>query len=273
MQSGLNQMSMPRPLSILQITDMHIMPNPGEKLMGVDTEHYFQTVLEHAYSHRDSFDLILITGDIAQYPTDASYQRILKRLKRYGTECICLPGNHDDFAMMQRILNEGNVSCRKHWVYGNWQLICLNSQIPGQAGGYLAEDELEFLEACLINDPDRFAVIAVHHHCIPTESAWMDTMIIQNHGSLFKLLAHYPKVRMIATGHIHQLMDLKLQSIRVLGTPSTCFQFKPKSRNFSLDKLMPGYRLIELDNEGGMETRLVFLPDQITGLDPNSPGY
>jgi 3',5'-cyclic-AMP phosphodiesterase len=260
-------------LSILQITDMHILRNTGETLVGIDTEHYFHAVLELAFSTHAHFDLVLVTGDLAQSPCQASYQRILNRLEAYRTPCLCLPGNHDNFALMQQILNTDIVSCRKQTLLGNWQIICLNSQIIGSAGGRLAKDELLLLERCLSDYPTHHTLIAVHHHCLPTDSAWMDTMVIENHDEFLAIIQHHPQVKVITTGHIHQLMDTTIASVRVLGTPSTCFQFTPKSRKFGIDTTAPGYRVIQLYADGQIESTITRLPEPLSGLQNNTKGY
>ncbi len=234
------------PLSILQITDLHILPDLDETFLGINTEYYFHAVLELAFAEHHHFDLILLTGDLAQHPSPASYQRILNSLEVHNTPCICLPGNHDDYQLMQQIFNTSLVSCKKQIFLGNWQLICLNSQIPGEPGGRLSKEELLFLEDCLIGNPNHHALIAVHHHCLETKSAWMDTMIIENNQELLEIINQYPQTKAITTGHIHQDMDITIGGVRVLGTPSTCFQFMPKSATFSLDTTAPGYRLIKL---------------------------
>jgi 3',5'-cyclic-AMP phosphodiesterase len=260
-------------LSILQITDMHILQTPGETLVGIDTEHYFHVVLDLALSNHPHFDLVLVTGDLAQVPCQASYQRILDRLEAIGTPCVCLPGNHDDFVLMQQILNTDSVSCRRQTVLDNWQFICLNSQIIGSAGGRLEPEELLLLERCLQDYPEHHALIAVHHHCLPTKSVWMDTMTIENYPALFKLIKPYPQVKLILTGHIHQLMDETVGSVRVLGTPSTCFQFKPKSVPFAMENIAPGYRVLQLYQDGRIESDIVRLDKPPSGLQIHTKGY
>jgi 3',5'-cyclic-AMP phosphodiesterase len=260
-------------LTLLQITDMHILRHSGETLVGIDTEHYFHAILELAFSSHPHFDLVLVTGDLAQIPCQSSYQRILDRLEAYQTECVCLAGNHDNFDLMQAILNTDKVSCRKQTVLQNWQVICLNSQIVGEAGGRLANEELVLLEQCLSDYPHHHALIAVHHHCLPTDSVWMDTMTIENHQDFLAIVKKYPQVKVITTGHIHQLMDTTVESVRVLGTPSTCFQFKPKSKQFGMDNTAPGYRVIQLYADGHIESTVVRLSEPLSELQTNTHGY
>lgn len=271
----------PACISILQLSDLHILAAPEDKMLGINTEHYFHACLEQAVRLRSQradteqrhFDLILLTGDLVQEPCPESYRRILTRLEAYKTPCICLPGNHDDYELMLQILNTDSINCRKQVLLDNWQLICLNSQIPGKPGGRLSNEELDFLENCLSKNPDRHALIAVHHHCLETKSPWMDTMIIENSQQLLAIVDKYPQAKAITTGHIHQVMDIKTANVRVMGAPSTCFQFTPRTNGFSVDNTAPGYRLIELYTDGRVESEVVRLPEPLIGLQTNKHGY
>ncbi len=242
-------------------------------MLGVDTENYFRQVLEHAHNCHDPYDLILVSGDLTQNPCPSSYQRIAAGLGPYQTQCLCLPGNHDDALLMDSFLNSGNIGCGKLCRLGHWQLFCLNSQIPGQAGGFLAETELELLETGLNNNPELFAIVALHHPCLPTGSAWLDTMMLANARDFFELLERHPQVKAVTCGHIHQEMDIIQQSMRFLATPSTCFQFKRNCRDFTLDTAMPGYRIIELFPNGDLSTQVQRLPGKFTELDVQSDSY
>ncbi|MGZ5054051.1 MAG: 3',5'-cyclic-AMP phosphodiesterase [Methylobacter sp.] len=260
-------------LSILQLSDLHILATPEAKLLGVNTEHYFHACLEQAFAEKHHFDLILLTGDLAQDPCPASYQRILGSLETYQTPSICLPGNHDDYELMQQVLNTSMVNCRKQAFLGNWLLISLNSQIVGEPGGRLSNEELDFLENCLIENPDRYALIAVHHHFLETQSPWMDSMIIENRQEFLARIDKYPQVKVVTTGHIHQVMDVKTAARRILGAPSTCFQFTPEATEFSVSDTAPGYRLIKLYADGRVESEVMRLPTPLTELQANKHGY
>jgi Icc protein len=130
-----------------------------------------------------------------------------------------------------------------------------------------------FLEDCLASYPSLHTLIAVHHHCIETESPWMDTMIIENSEAFLAKTKRYPQVKAITSGHIHQVMDMTTGSIRVLGTPSTCFQFTPKSNAFSLDTSAPGYRSIKLYADGKIETEITRLSEPLSGLQIDNQGH
>lgn len=260
-------------LSILQLTDLHILPATGDKLLGIDTEYYFHAVLEQAFATRSHFDLLLLTGDLAQHPCLSSYRRILDSLTAYNIPCVCLPGNHDDYALMQQVFNTSQVNCNKQVLLDNWQIISLNSQIVGAPEGRLSDAELWFLENCLKAYPNQYALIAVHHHCLPTHSAWMDALMIENSPELFSLINNYPKVKAVTCGHIHQVLEDAKDSVRIMGTPSTCFQFKPGSLDFSVTDTTPGYRIIALYPEGRIESGIERLPGHLSGLQTDQHSY
>lgn len=259
--------------TILHITDLHMMPRPGETLLGVDTESTFHAVLSKALTEYNKIDLILVTGDLAQEPSPSSYQKIRAKLETCDIPCVCLPGNHDDYEQMLECLNSGHISCRKQLLLKNWQIICLNSQIPDSPGGHLSHSELGFLEDCLQQYPDNPALVAVHHHCRKINSEWMDTMMIDNGRELISAATKHPNVKAIIYGHIHQEMEQKAGSIRIMGTPSTCFQFKPESKIFSIDDTAPGYRIIELHADGRIESKITRLAEKLTGLETHSDRY
>jgi Icc protein len=260
-------------LSLLQLTDLHILPTLESTLLGVKTEHYFHAVLAHAFENRSAYDLLLLTGDLAQSPCDASYHRILKAVEAYKTQTLCLPGNHDDYSLMQQIFNTPQVNCHKQTILGAWQIIMLNSQIIGSEAGRLEQTELDFLEACLREKSDLFTIIAVHHNCLPTDSAWLDTMQIENSQAFLEIVARYPNVRVITTGHIHQEMNKQLDAVSIFGTPSTCFQFAPNSTNFAIDRTPPGYRIIDLYDNGDVVSSIQRIETPLYEVELDVMGY
>lgn len=258
--------------SVLQITDPHILATPDATLLGINTAYYFKAVLKQAFQSRQ-FDLCLLTGDLAQEPCRSSYQFILETLQAYAIPCLCLPGNHDDFDIMQAVLNTDTINCDKQLLLGNWQVIGLNSQTPGSEGGCLATAELAFLERCLQDNPSLNTLIAIHHHCLPTGSLWMDTMIIHNAEDIFDCVKQYPQVKAIINGHIHQVMELEVNEVKILTTPSTCFQFKPNSENFSLDDASPGYRWLQLFADGTIKSGVERIAEPLIGFQEKTSGY
>ena len=253
-------------LKILQISDLHILPDATGTLMGVNTDACFRKVLKEAHADHGQFDLIIVTGDLAQNPSPAGYLRIMQTLQIYQTPTLCLPGNHDDFAMMQTILNSGGISCSKHLQMLDWQIICLNSQKPDSPVGLLSAAELLFLECCLDEQPETPTLIALHHPCVSSGSPWLDSMQLTNSAELLELLSRHKQVKAVTFGHVHQEIACRSHDIALYSVPATCFQFLPQSSQFSLENSAPGYRLFELFADGSLKSACYRLPNPPAGL-------
>ena len=98
-------------------------------------------------------------------------------------------------------------------------------------------------------------------------------MLIENSPELFDCLRPYPQVKLMVTGHLHQAIEIQQQGIEILTTPSTCFQFKPHCKNFTLDSLNPGYRVIQLFPDGRFKTQVHRLSGKQDELEDCQRGY
>ena len=69
----MNQVS---PVSIAQVTDMHLFANQNQELLGMPTTESFQAVIERLKDLRCELDLLLLTGDLSGDGTLASYESL-----------------------------------------------------------------------------------------------------------------------------------------------------------------------------------------------------
>jgi Icc protein len=260
-------------LKILQLTDLHVTPHAGNLMLGLDTEDFFQRTLAYADDQHGPFDLILLTGDLAQDPCADSYQRIQQHLNQYAAPCLCLPGNHDDFDLMQRYLQAGNVSCNKQLVLNDWQIVLLNSQKPNSPVGKLAGSELDFLEQALQSQTDLPTLVALHHPSFAIGSSWLDTMQIENDAAFLALLSAYPQVKAVTCGHVHQAYFRQIGKINFFATPASCFQFTPYSSEFSIAETSPGYRVFSLFQDGSLQSEVHRVPITMHALDRQAHEY
>jgi len=260
-------------LNLLQLSDLHILAQPGHTMLGIDTEYYFRLTLHHAHTKYGPFDLILLTGDLAQDPFIDSYRRIAEDLQHYQTPCLCLPGNHDDFSAMQAVFQGDLISCSRHVLLPGWQIIALNSQKPDSPVGRLDNQELQFLEETLRAELNLPTLLVMHHPCVASDSPWLDTMKIENSDALIDMIQRFDNIKAIVCGHIHQELAAWTGKIPVYATPSTCFQFTPYSREFSIDDKPPGYRILNLNADGSLQTFCDRIPEALGTLDRNAHGY
>lgn len=240
---------------ILQLSDTHLFADPDRLMFGVNTGCSLERVIAHARrAHGDAVDVVLATGDLVHDESPAGYRRLYDMLNRFEAPVRCLPGNHDDPDLMRRILNGPRVTCEKSMVCGSWMIVLLDTRLAGSDGGSLGAAELDFLARALTDAADRHVMIALHHPPVPIDSPWMDAIGLANAADLFDVIDRYAQVRALTFGHIHQEFDRVRRGVRMLGAPSTCAQFKPRTDVHVDDPSPPGYRWFTLFDDGRFDT-------------------
>lgn len=262
-----------KPLRIIQLTDFHLLADPARTMMGMNTQASFLAALEDATRRHQGIDLFLMTGDLAQDPLADTYRRLKTALDALPAPSNCLQGNHDDPALIRQVLVNDKISFQSRILLDGWQILCLDSTVPRSPVGALRQEQMELLELMLKERLELNALVCLHHSPLATGAAWLDTMKLTNGGELLDLVRRFPRVKGVVYGHIHQAMDVELDGLRLLGCPSTCFQFKPGSKDFALDHVPQGYRLIELHPDGRIDTKVLRLESVPEGLDVSSGGY
>ncbi len=235
-------------LNIVQITDLHLRGTPHSELRGIDVDAGLAAVLAHIRAHHWPLDALLATGDLA-HEDAAGYDRLRDWLAPLGVPVYCLPGNHDlpDFASL---LAAGPIRRERRVQLGGWQIVLLNSALPGEDSGLLAGDELAFLDECLAAAPQQPALVAVHHHPEPTGVAWLDRVALTNPADLWAVLDRHRQVRGVVWGHIHRAWEGRRHGMALMGTPSTCCQFTAEGEPEALAR--PGYRWLRLGRDGSL---------------------
>lgn len=260
-------------VEILQFTDLHLYADAEQTLLGITTLQSFQDCLELARQSHWPPDLMLLTGDLVHDGSTAGYQRLQRRLGDCGVPVHVLPGNHDDPRHMCAHLSGGGFNPVNHVIADDWQIILLDSSIADSEAGHLADNQLAFLDECLTTHPRHYALVCLHHPPVVVGSAWLDHLKLENSAAFLGILDRHPQVRGVLCGHIHQEFYAARNGVRLIGSPSTCIQFRPDSQEFALDLRPPGFRRLRLDGNGGIATEVVRLERMPAGLDLRSLGY
>ncbi|MFP5595297.1 3',5'-cyclic-AMP phosphodiesterase [Kluyvera sp. 142486] len=259
---------------VLQITDTHLFAEKDETLLGVNTWASYHAVLQAIHASARDVDLVVATGDLAQDHSSAAYQHFADGIASFAAPCVWLPGNHDFQPSMYSTLQDAGISPAKRVLVGeNWQILLLDSQVFGVPHGELSEFQLEWLEKRLAEAPDRHTLLLLHHHPLPAGCSWLDQHSLRNAGALDNVLVRYPRVKNLLCGHIHQELDVDWNGRRIMATPSTCVQFKPHCANFTLDTASPGWRWLELHDDGSLTTEVCRLAGCEFHPDTASEGY
>lgn len=265
---------------LVQLTDLHLGSERDYRLADIPTFHSFTATLQWAIT-RLAPDHLILSGDLAADCEDGAYRLLAEVLSAAAVPVSCTPGNHDDPARLSRYF-----PCHdRELMVAGWRLLLLDTQVAGSVAGNLDPAALQLVERALGRfgaQPESMSgregeppptLVFMHHPPLSVDCAWLDRHQVANGPRLLELLVSSPAVKGVFTGHVHQSRRFPFGHFAVHTTPSTCFQFTPGSREFSIDELPPGLRVIDLYPDGRFETEVIFLQDYPFRPQSDSSGY
>jgi 3',5'-cyclic AMP phosphodiesterase CpdA len=194
-------------IAIAQVSDIHLDGSPERAGRA-------RAVMDRLRGGRAPLDAILVTGDIADHGRPSEYAEA-RAILSAPCPVLFLPGNHDERDAFRRGLLSGPGAGapgradgpeaplnQVHRVAGAVLALC-DSVIPGQDGGYLADETLAWLEAILSDDPAAPAFVCLHHYPVPLHSEAADTIRLAGEDRLAAVLSRHPQVVAVLCGHAH----------------------------------------------------------------------
>jgi len=258
-------------LQITQITDLHLGPDANLNLAGVNTLDSFKAVLKALDAQGRGDDLLLLSGDLSAEPSAKAYILLNQILLENDKQVIWLPGNHDDFDLMKAGLT--NYPPSPVTELGNWGILTLDSSQSSTPVGHVSDEQLQQVKMGLEKLAGKAVLIAMHHSPVEVGCRWLDVQKIQNADVLYDLLIQHGNVKAVLTGHVHQKFDGVWGEIALHTTPSSCIQFKQNSDIFAVSDQPPGYRWLDLKDDGVMETGVEFISGFDQSPDVQNTGY
>lgn len=238
------------------MTDTHILDKPGTIFHGLDTKESFESVLSASLARDPDIDFILLTGDISQTGSRDSYTLFQSSINSVDLPIYCIPGNHDTPEFLQEVIPTCPNDSVSTIDLGPFSLILLDSRVQNEEYGLLSSRCLEQLGDYLSNNQDQFNIIAIHHPPMSIHSEWLDKIGLRNKKQFLTLLSHYSWKTLLLFGHVHQEVDQEIDGLRLLSTPSTCYQFQPKEKEMRRVYSPPCYRFVRVEATGEVETKV-----------------
>ncbi|MGQ7245750.1 metallophosphoesterase [Halomonas sp. V046] len=234
-------------MRVVQITDTHLYADPLARSRRGVPARQFAAVVAAASAVRP--DLVLVTGDISQDETDASYALAADTLATLDCPWFWIPGNHDapeTMAVQREVLPELDA--------GTWRLLQLDTRVVGEAHGEVGEAQRFELAERLDRD-ERPTAIVMHHPPMAVGTAWIDELGLVDGDAFWAIVERFAQVKLVLCGHVHQAFHGRYAGengeIQVFATPSTSDQFLPGSDTFALDEASrPGFRVLDLSRGG-----------------------
>src|SRR6056297_2774761 len=83
---------------VVQVSDCHLAADSAAQYRGRNADEGLSRLRPAIRAFRP--DLIVLTGDLSEDASEASYLRLIDWACEFATEVAWLPGNHDDRAVM-----------------------------------------------------------------------------------------------------------------------------------------------------------------------------
>jgi len=231
------------PLLLAQVSDTHI--DGSERCT-----QRLRAVVEQLNSLR-RLDLVVVTGDIADHGEPQEYALARRLLDRVEAPVHCLPGNHDERGAFRTGLglpaDVGPIDDETR--LGQATVMMLDSTVPGEDGGWLADSSLERVRHAA---PDRVLVICFHHPPVLLNSAIVDP--IRQHGEdrLADVIADRTAPTYLLCGHAHVAAATTFAGVPLIIGPATSTRlgpdWDPAAGVLAFDA-PPGYALHVLDGD------------------------
>jgi Icc protein len=239
---------------ILQLTDLHLGP-------GLDDTRWaaFDRLISDLPTLTGDFDRLVLTGDLAAHGQPAVYRALRTRLGPYLAKLRLVPGNHDDGRLLRQTFSDRmlNGSPATNFLddVGGVRLLGLDSSRPWRVSGALGRAQLDWLSSQL--DPVVPSLLFLHHPPLTLGTWWLDKDCLRDRKALAAVIQDRC-VQGVFCGHVHQEAEGRLGAVPVWTTPSTAYQFKPRSLIPRTERRSAGVRVIEI-TAGVVKTSVVRL--------------
>jgi Icc protein len=198
-------------------------------LAGLPAERGFQALTRIRVLHPQP-ECVVITGDLVDRGGVAEYESALALLRVLDLPIHVVPGNHDHAPRMLQTLSgtpyvqvaaDEPGRCYYRVDYPGLRLFCCDSSVPGHHHGELGSTQLAWLDSELSLDPSVPAILAMHHHPVPSGIGVMDGIMLSDADALAEVLIRHPPLTRILTGHLHRPMAAMFAGTLVMSAPST----------------------------------------------------
>lgn len=244
-------------LKIIHISDCHLGDSPHTVYKNINPFQSLNSIKQHIRTHQTNIDVVFATGDLSQTGNVESYQLLSKIFNDWDASLFCIPGNHDNPLIMKRHFDFTPIDQLHTISINDFLFILINTRVENQEYGCITEIDLNSIDTICSENADKSIAVLIHHPPIKIQSEWMDKIGLSNGDTLMNRLTQQKNIKFLLHGHCHQEIDIQIEKIKILGTPSTCYQFKPRTLTMEIDDAFPAYRVISLDEKMNISSEII----------------
>jgi 3',5'-cyclic AMP phosphodiesterase CpdA len=228
---------------VAQITDTHILaagklyhsprraisPDAEPGWSHIDTAACLARAIAALNALTPAPDVIVVTGDLTDHGGTEEYANLRAILAAARMPVFVIPGNHDSreglraaFAADGYLPGEGFL----HYAVEGYplRLVALDTHIPGEHGGLLCAERLDWLDRTLSDAPTQPTLVMMHHPPFPTGIEHMDHHALHDPAEFAAVVRRHAQVERVLCGHLHRTIDHRFAGTIAGTCPSTAHQ-------------------------------------------------
>jgi Icc protein len=212
---------------LAQLSDFHVVLPDTEKGKLMGTPAYLQAAIAHVEAIDPEVHAVLGTGDLVDAGGKDEYELLKTILEACTRPLYLIPGNHDDRETMREVFRGAGhdyLPAQGFLQYsvdlGALRLLALDTLVPGEPGGLLCDERLQWLDDRLSED-DKPTIVMQHHPPFITGISQMDAMGLSGYEAEEEVLRKHPHVERVICGHIHRSIVRRFGGSVASTAPST----------------------------------------------------
>lgn len=192
-------------MRLVQITDTHIVPKNSHWLSDPATQTAERLSRAIARINELVPDAVILSGDATDDGSPASYEHLKELLAPLKAPLFVTPGNHDNRGALRAAFSLPAGFIQYSVDAFPVRLLCLDSHIPGEAGGLLCSERLDWLEEALQTHPEKPTLLFLHHPPVKTGMKCFDNILLAPSPRFERLVESHPQILALLCGHYHHL--------------------------------------------------------------------
>ena len=196
------------PVLLAQISDTHILSTESDHpAASLRADCLGQCVAD---INRQQPDAVILTGDTVQHGQPVEYARLRDLLAPLQAPLYLVPGNRDDKNQLRAAFSDHAYLPATgdflQYVVDDYdvRLVGLDSTLAGERKGRFCEDRQAWLEATLGEQPERAALLFIHHPPFDVGDHYVGGYRVpEEAAALAEIVGRHPQVIGLVCGHVH----------------------------------------------------------------------